>query len=190
MITFSALIRGLWIVFVTFWVVSAWGAKPTARGIERRGAASRLAITAAIIIFSIASIRYLAWRRVPADMVHVSPVEASIGVAVCSLGIAVAIWARVYLGRNWGMPMSVREEPELVTTGPYAFVRHPIYTGILLAVAGTTLVEWFPGIVLLPASLAYFIYAAKTEERSMKQQFPGAYSAYMQRTKMLIPFLF
>ncbi len=88
------------------------------------------------------------------------------------------------------MPMSLREGHELVTTGPYAFVRHPIYTGILLAVIGTTLVRGIPWIVLSAAIFAYFIYAATIEERSMIGQFPKEYPAYVNRTKMLIPFLF
>jgi protein-S-isoprenylcysteine O-methyltransferase Ste14 len=189
-IAFGTLIGGLWIIFLTYWVVSAITAKPTARRTAGRGVIFRVAIAAAIVLFAQASIRYYVWRRVPYAVKHVSPIEASIGVAVCALGIATAIWARAYLGRNWGMPMSLREGHELVMTGPYAFVRHPIYTGILLAVAGTTLVERFPGIVLLPTLLIYFIYAAKIEERSMKQQFPDVYPAYIHRTKMLIPFLF
>jgi protein-S-isoprenylcysteine O-methyltransferase Ste14 len=88
------------------------------------------------------------------------------------------------------MPMSLREGHELVTTGPYAFVRHPIYSGILLAVVGTTLVKGFPSIVLLAAFFAYFVYAANVEERNMMRQFPNEYPAYVNRTKMLIPFLF
>ena len=87
------------------------------------------------------------------------------------------------------MPMSLREGHELVTTGPYAYVRHPIYTGILLAFMGSTLVQWFPGILLLVAFFAYFVYAAKVEERSMMRQFPNEYAAYIKRTKMLVPFL-
>ena len=55
------------------------------------------------------------------------------------LGLALAVWARVYLGRNWGMPMSRRADPELVTTGPYRRVRHPIYSGLILAMAGTAI---------------------------------------------------
>ncbi|MGB8964770.1 MAG: isoprenylcysteine carboxylmethyltransferase family protein [Candidatus Cybelea sp.] len=134
------------------------------------------------------SLREHVWRHVPHAVTNVSPIAASVGVALCALGIGVAIWARTVLGRNWGMPMSLREGHELVTTGPYAFVRHPIYTGILLAVAGTTLVEWFPWMVLLVGF--YFVYAAKVEERSMTRQFPGEYPDYKNRTKMLIPLLF
>ena len=85
------------------------------------------------------------------------------------------------------MPMSTKENPELVTTGPYAFVRHPIYTGILLAMLGTAIgenVSW-----LLPLLLfgGYFIYSARREEELMLRQFPEQYPAYMRRTNMLVP---
>jgi len=69
-----------------------------------------------------------------------------VGVALCALGIGLAIWARTYLGRNWGMPMSRKENPELVTSGPYAYVRHPIYTGLLIAMLGS--------VTVLPAILS------------------------------------
>ena len=89
-------------------------------------------------------------------------------------GLALAVWARIYLGRNWGMPMSERAEPELVTSGPYRFVRHPIYSGILLAVLGSALCTtlfWLAALVLLGA---YFIYSARVEERTDDQLVPVA----------------
>jgi protein-S-isoprenylcysteine O-methyltransferase Ste14 len=61
------------------------------------------------------------------------------GLAIFVLGLALAIWARVYIGSNWGMPMSRRAEHELVTTGPYGRIRHPIYSGIILGTAGTAI---------------------------------------------------
>jgi protein-S-isoprenylcysteine O-methyltransferase Ste14 len=87
------------------------------------------------------------------------------------------------------MPMSRKENPELVSTGPYALVRHPIYTGILLAMLGSTIgqsIFW-----LLPFILfgAYFIYSARREEKLLTEQFPEQYPAYMHKTKMLVPFL-
>jgi protein-S-isoprenylcysteine O-methyltransferase Ste14 len=66
-----------------------------------------------------------------------SLILAAIGALVFACGIALAVWARLHLGRNWGMPMTQRAEPELVTSGPYRFVRHPIYTGLLTALLGT-----------------------------------------------------
>ena len=113
-----------------------------------------------------------------------------LGLAVFLLGLALAIWARVHLGRNWGMPMSQKVDPELVITGPYSSVRHPIYSGIILAMIGTTIavsLYWLVAVALLGA---YFLYSAIVEERSMARLFPDSYPEYKRSTKMLIPFIF
>jgi protein-S-isoprenylcysteine O-methyltransferase Ste14 len=77
----------------------------------------------------------------------------------------------------------------LVTWGPYRFVRHPIYTGILFMLVGTSLL--YP-LAAIPSAafIAYFVYSARREERDMQRQFPDAYPSYRQRSKMLIPFVF
>jgi protein-S-isoprenylcysteine O-methyltransferase Ste14 len=114
---------------------------------------------------------------------------AAIGSALCVAGAVFAIWARFSLGRNWGMPMTQHAQPELVTSGPYRFVRHPIYTGMLFMLVGTSLV--YPlGAVPSAAFIAYFIFSASREERDMVRQFPDTYPGYRQRSKMLIPFVF
>ena len=105
------------------------------------------------------------------------------------LGITLAIWARRHLGRNWGMPMSLKEEPELVTSGPYKYIRNPIYSGMLLALLGTGLVLGLPWLVAFVACSIYFIYSSKVEEKIMAEQFPQTYPEYKKRTKMLIPFV-
>ena len=117
-------------------------------------------------------------------------VLGGIGVAACLAGFAFAVWARIELGRNWGMPMSLKEGHELVTAGPYAYVRHPIYGGILLAVLGSALAESPAWLVLLAIFSVYFLYSAKTEEGLMRTLFPGQYPDYVRKTKMLIPFVF
>jgi protein-S-isoprenylcysteine O-methyltransferase Ste14 len=104
--------------------------------------------------------------------------------------LALAIWARVYLGRNWGMPMSRKVDPELITTGPYRTIRHPIYSGIILALIGTTIaVSWYWMVVVVLLG-AYFVYSAFMEERFMARHFPDSYPEYRRSTKMLIPFIF
>jgi protein-S-isoprenylcysteine O-methyltransferase Ste14 len=111
------------------------------------------------------------------------------GLVIFLLGLALAVWARVFLGRNWGMPMSEKADPELVTTGPYRTVRHPIYSGIILAMIGTTLavsLYWLIAVALLGA---YFGYSAVMEERYMAGRFPGSYPPYKNSTKMLVPFI-
>ena len=118
------------------------------------------------------------------------PAPKAVGLTLWILGIALAVWARVYIGGNWGTPMSRKENPDLITTGPYRFVRHPIYSGIILAMFGTAVavtLYW-----LIPAVLCavYFSYSAKAEERYMTERFPQAYPAYREKSKMLIPFVF
>jgi protein-S-isoprenylcysteine O-methyltransferase Ste14 len=112
-----------------------------------------------------------------------------IGVVVFASGIALAMWARVNLGRNWGMPMSEKAEPELVTSGPYHLIRHPIYSGILTAVLGTALANNLIGLIVVVVLGAYFYYSASVEETNLTATFPKAYPAYRTRTKMLIPFV-
>ena len=105
------------------------------------------------------------------------------------LGLALAVWARVYLGRNWGMPMSQRADPELVTTGPYRRIRHPIYSGVILGMAGTVIAVspyWLNAVAILGA---YFLVSAVIEERTMAKLFPTAYPPYKRATKMLIPYI-
>ncbi|MFZ0386659.1 MAG: isoprenylcysteine carboxylmethyltransferase family protein [Solirubrobacteraceae bacterium] len=112
-----------------------------------------------------------------------------IGVVVFSTGIALAIWARIYLGRNWGMPASQKDDPELVTSGPYRFVRHPIYSGILLGVLGTALATNLLGVIIFAILAAYFYYSASVEEKNLTATFPTTYPAYRSATKMLVPFV-
>ena len=118
-----------------------------------------------------------------------SPVLGAIGAVVFAAGIALAIWARIHLGRNWGMPMSQKAEPELVTSGPYRFVRHPIYSGLLAGILGTALVENLIGLIAVAVLGAYFYYSASVEEKNLTATFPAAYPAYRSRTKMLVPFV-
>jgi protein-S-isoprenylcysteine O-methyltransferase Ste14 len=113
-----------------------------------------------------------------------------VGLFLWAVGLSFAIWARLNLGRNWGSPMTQKKEPELVTSGPYRLVRHPIYSGILLAGVGTAIGlswMWLPVVTL---AAIYFVYAATVEERFMAEQFPAAYPAYKRTSRMLVPFVF
>jgi protein-S-isoprenylcysteine O-methyltransferase Ste14 len=114
-----------------------------------------------------------------------------IGVAIDLLGIAFAIWARIVLGRNWsGLIMGVKEGHELVQKGPYAIVRHPIYTGFLLAIFGTTLtLGTFASYVGFVAGAIALVTRIGLEERLMREQFGDSHDAYRRRTKKLIPFV-
>jgi protein-S-isoprenylcysteine O-methyltransferase Ste14 len=171
-----------WVAFGIYWLAASVGVKA---GRTRWGwfAGSRVVIV--LIVLLLARLKVFKGH----GTVTTDPWLQGIGLVIFLLGLALAIWARVYIGRNWGMPMTEKVEPELVTTGPYSTIRHPIYSGIILAMAGTTVavsLYWLIAVVLLGG---YFIYSAAMEERYMAGIFPDAYPRYKQATKMLIPFV-
>jgi protein-S-isoprenylcysteine O-methyltransferase Ste14 len=170
----------VWGAFWVMWLFAAFGAK---RG-TRRGLTTRL-LGLGIAVVVIILLRVF---KAGALAIHSQALQ-SVGCVLLGCGLALAVWARIYLGRNWGMPMTQFDEPELVTSGPYRYVRHPIYSGILVGMLGTglaTSLDWFIGLVVVGA---YFIYSATIEERLMSASFPQEYRAYRARTKMLVPFL-
>lgn len=168
----------IWGTFGLYWLAAAIGAKHGSRTARFRPPG--LLIVVAFVLLRVFGARDLAVHSVALKVV---------GVIVLVSGLGTAVWARIYLGRNWGMPMTKKDEPELVTSGPYRFVRHPIYSGLLVAIVGTALatnIFWLIALVVLGA---YFVYSATVEERLMTTEFPAAYSSYRARTKMLIPFV-
>ncbi len=170
-----------WAAFWIYWLVAAFFMK---RG---RVAWSReLLIRAAIAVVVFVLVRLGAFRG---DGLNSDPWTAGIGLVLFGAGLSLAVWARIHIGRNWGMPMSQKDEPELVTSGPYRRVRHPIYTGLLVASIGTAVgLSWMWLIAVVLAGL-YFFYSATVEERDLVEQLPDTYPAYKRSTRMLVPFL-
>ncbi len=177
--TLQAAITVAWIVFWIYWLMSAFGAK------QGSGGARRIPLNGFTAIAVFILVRVL---RSGSLVVH-SPVLGAIGAVVFVSGLALAVWARIYLGRNWGMPMTQKAEPELVTSGPYRFVRHPIYSGLLLGVVGTALATNYLGLIIALVIAGYFYYCASVEEKNLVATFPAAYPAYRLGTKMIIPFV-
>jgi protein-S-isoprenylcysteine O-methyltransferase Ste14 len=168
-----------WIVFWVYWLVAALGAK------QGSGGRRRLPLAGVTLVAVVLLVRVF---RGGSLEVH-SLIVGAIGAVLFVSGLALAVWARIHLGRNWGMPMTEKAEPELVTSGPYRFVRHPIYSGLLLALVGTALVTNLIGLIIAAVVGVYFFYSAKTEEKNLTAAFPKAYPAYRTATKMLIPFV-
>jgi protein-S-isoprenylcysteine O-methyltransferase Ste14 len=100
------------------------------------------------------------------------------------------VWARLNLGRNWSLIRTQKKDARLVTSGPYRFVRHPIYAGIILSLLGVTLTMGFYWIIFWAVMVVFFINSAYVEEKSMAARFPNDYLHYKARTKMLIPLIF
>jgi protein-S-isoprenylcysteine O-methyltransferase Ste14 len=170
-----------WAAFWIYWLVAALSMK--------RGNATwsrQLRIRVVIVLLVIVLVRLGVFRH---GGVHSDPWRAAIGLFLFALGLGFAIWARLHIGRNWGSPMSQKDEPELVTSGPYRLVRHPIYSGILLAMAGTAVALSWVWLIAVVLAGMYFIYSATVEERYLTEQFPDTYPAYRRSTKMLVPFI-
>ena len=142
------------------------------------------------VVFVIIMVLLLHTRVFKGQGVRTDSVREAAGLALFALGLAFAIWARVHIGKNWGTPMTQKVEPELVTSGPYHLVRHPIYSGILAAGVGTAVALSWLWLIAVALIGAYFIYSATNEERYMTTQFPDAYPAYKKASKMLVPFIF
>src|SRR5262245_20206898 len=119
----------------------------------------------------------------------VGPVLALVGLLVCAAGMAFFVWARQHLGANWSQTVSAKEGHELVTSGPYRYVRHPMYTGGLVAAVGSAVVCGGAWIFLLVILGALFLWRVGAEDKLMAQQFPNEYPGYKKRTKALIPFI-
>jgi protein-S-isoprenylcysteine O-methyltransferase Ste14 len=171
-----------WIVFWAYWLVMAVTAK-AGQSRWTQFAGVRLGIILVILLL----VRLRVFKGPGAATGN--PWLLGVGLAIFVLGLALAVWARVYLGRNWGMPMSQKADPELVTTGPYGRVRHPIYSGIILGMVGTAIAVspyWLIAVAILGA---YFLFSAVIEERTMAKLFPAAYPPYKRATKMLIPYI-
>jgi protein-S-isoprenylcysteine O-methyltransferase Ste14 len=180
---------GLWMMFCVVWLVAAFGVK---RNIVSRPAWCRLPARVAVVaVLLLVFVRRLNDHLLLAGVAVLlaSPVIALIGTMLCAAGIGFAIWARMVIGTNWGMPMTLKQGHELVTAGPYAHVRHPIYAGVMLAMLGSVLVISLLWLVVLLLNGAQFVYAARKEEQLMLKNFPNEYPAYMRRTKMIIPFV-
>jgi protein-S-isoprenylcysteine O-methyltransferase Ste14 len=171
-----------WAVFWIGWLLAAFTAKASR---DQSGLHSALRI--GLVVAAAYFIR-LGWRG-EGHQFGVGPVLAGTGLALWAAGLGLAIWARLYIGRNWGMPMSRREHPELVTTGPYRFVRHPIYSGLILGFTGTALATSLFGLIVAAAVTVFFSYSAAREEKFLAEEFPATFPPYKARTKMLIPFI-
>jgi protein-S-isoprenylcysteine O-methyltransferase Ste14 len=181
------LILALWCAWALYWLITAVSAKTTQR---RESPGSRLAHLIPLVIGGV----LIAWQqtRWPWLAARLWPRSFTlycVGVALLAAGLAFAVWARVHLGRNWSGTVTVKEGHELIRSGPYACVRHPIYTGILAAVLGTTIasgsVQAALGLVVIAAAL---LRKLRIEERFMRETFAGEYERYSAEVPALIPF--
>ena len=183
------LFPALWAAWASYWWLSSHDVKETTRRepfVSRALHLGPMFLAAAILGSPRLAVPGLETRFMPW-----APWLFWLGAAVTCGGLAFAVWARRTIGRNWSATVTLKQDHELVTTGPYALVRHPIYTGLLFGFLGSAIAlgQWRG---LLAVAIFYLAALRKyrLEERWMRERFGVAYDAYRARVKALVPFLF
>jgi protein-S-isoprenylcysteine O-methyltransferase Ste14 len=175
-----------WMLFGLYWLISALKRKATKK---RETYLERLRYTLPLLVgfwFLFRRETHYGWlgtRFVPEE-----PLYAWMGVALTAAGVGIAIWARWHLGSNWSGVVTLKEGHELIRTGPYRAIRHPIYTGMLLAILGSAVsVGEIRGLLALVIAWLSFYVKARREESFLKEEFGAAFAEHERNTGMFLP---
>jgi protein-S-isoprenylcysteine O-methyltransferase Ste14 len=175
-----------WIIFLVYWLIASLRVNKIERHEPPGEKFIRIVVSFAAFVllydgglrFGILNRRFFPWRYW----------VFFVGAALVWAGVAFAIWARYHIGRYWSASVALKAGHELIRTGPYSRIRHPIYTGILLAVAGTALaVGKYRGIVAFAVILAGFVWKSKREEALLAGQFGAAFDEHRRLTGFFLP---
>lgn len=186
MYDYGYVIVASWLVLIVVWVLGAFTAKPDIGSSPRIVRWLWQLPLLALLIYVLRN-PYDDASVLGRAFFHFGPGLGWVGALLAVIGIAFAIWARFRLGRNWGS--NTKEDPVLVTSGPYAYVRHPIYSGAMIALFGSALTGSIVAVVTFMISIVFCLRRIHKEERTMLDLFPGQYATYQARTKRLIPFV-
>jgi protein-S-isoprenylcysteine O-methyltransferase Ste14 len=180
-------VEWVWIAFLIYWMAMSLGNKQVVRKQSLAGRALQMAVGGFAFMLlwgAVFQTGPLAKRIIPLNVTWIA-----VGLALICAGIAFAVWARVTLGRNWSGIVTVKQDHQLIRTGPYAIVRHPIYSGLLLAIIGTAVslgkIRGFLAVVVI---LVGWWLKWRAEENFMVQEFGEQYEQYRRQTPALIPF--
>ncbi len=178
----------LWLGYMAYW----WAMSKDVKATERAEPDSSRRVRLILIIFT-AALLSLPDKFVPLlnrRFLPLGPAVFWIGAAITAAVLLFSIWARHHLGNNWSQAVTLKKDHELITSGPYALVRHPIYTGLLLAIVGCAVArgEW-RGVLAVVLVFFALWQKLKLEEKWMRAQFGESYQAYSRRVPALLPFL-
>jgi protein-S-isoprenylcysteine O-methyltransferase len=181
-------IYAAWLVGLVFWAIAAIFTRRTVQQQSQSSQMGQGAIAGAGFVI-------LLNNRIPLGPLDARfrpdlTVIAWAGFAITAVGIGVMAWSRIALGRNWSANVTIKQGHELVRSGPYAFVRHPLYSGVLLAMLGTAIAfGQLRGLVGFALTFAGWWLKSRTEEQFMLQQFGARYEQYRREVKALIPYV-
>ncbi len=181
-------IQAIWIAWFLYWLLMARNVKRTVR---RENVLWRILYVGLLVLgasmFTFDSSQPSILDR---PLYAQSRFTFWLGIALMLAGFAFTAWARVTLGRNWSGTVTLKENHELIENGPYAWVRHPIYTGLLIMFVGTAIpIAELRGAVAVLLVLLSFLIKLRIEERWMTELFRAKYDSYCKRVAMLIPWI-
>jgi len=182
------LFAAMWLSYSAYWWAMSTNVKVTERSESAPSRLARLvAIACAVALLSLPSVPlpFLNERFVPLGALYFWS-----GAALAAGGLLFSVWGRRHLGKNWSQAVTVKEGHELITSGPYALVRHPIYTGLLLAFIGSAVArgEW-RGLLAVVLVFGALRHKLRLEEKWMRAQFGESYEAYSRRVAALVPYI-
>ncbi|SPE51630.1 Isoprenylcysteine carboxyl methyltransferase [Verrucomicrobia bacterium] len=186
-VAFNSIIGGCWAVFILYWLISAaWTKVVAEKQSVWSGLAHRIPLRCSYVL--------LADLNLPPPMNSLITPHAdwagAMGASTCVLGLVVTLWARWTLGGNWSSAVTFKQGHELIRTGPYRLVRHPIYTGLLVMALGTAFdFGQFRCWLALPLMTTAFWIKFKQEEKLLLRHFPQEYPLYKRQVKALVPFV-
>lgn len=189
-IPFGYLFGGAWLLWLAYWGISALHVKSAVRVESAASRFGKYALPLIVAVLLLQDVRafngtFLNDRFVPAELWIVW-----LGFFLTIAGLAFACWARVILGRNWSGVVQLKKDHELIVRGPYSIVRHPIYTGLLLAFLGTALaIGAWRGLIASAIVAVSFWRKLRLEERWLCELFGEQYAAYMRRVRALVPWV-
>ncbi|MEO8588162.1 MAG: isoprenylcysteine carboxylmethyltransferase family protein [Flavobacteriales bacterium] len=183
-------LRVLWIILVAYWTISA---------IRSKRSAHQETILKQILLYWLPLIvaalllgpgEWFGHALIREQFVPHTNLVGMVGLAFCSLGVALACWSRYLLGRNWSLAVQKKEDHTLIVRGPYKLVRHPIYTGLLLLFFGNAIIVGdYRGLIAVAIVFLAFWFKLKKEERWLGEVFGDDYVAYTRTTKALLPWV-
>lgn len=181
-------ITGIWLVGLIFWIMASFGVKRTKRAAPGAQQVLHHAMSAGAAVLVMLPVFHRGWLG--RQLLPRTAVVEIIGVGVLAAGMAFTLWARVGLGRNWSATVTIKEDHRLIRTGPYALVRHPIYTGLITCMAGTgiALGEVRHAIAFGLFATAYWL-KSRIEERVLLVEFGDEYRRYQNEVPALVPFV-
>jgi protein-S-isoprenylcysteine O-methyltransferase Ste14 len=186
---FESFFPVVWIAFILYWRIKAADTKTTQR-LEPTAWPMLRALTFLIVI------ALLSIPRIPLPWLYRQLWPSGlwsfgVGAAITVTGLLFAVWARQHLGSNWSNAVTIKQNHELITTGPYALVRHPIYTGILTGFLGTAIaLSQVRGVIGFVLTFLVLWTKLRREEQWMRSEFGETYATYSHQTSALVPYVF